>query len=335
MTGRERRAMITSAVIAVVLVAALVAIANYGIVFPRQPWRGPLPPLSAEQQLLAQRLREHVTAVASRPHNIGYAANLEAAARAIEARLASFGLTSAAQIYEVDGHSVRNIEVVIEPAAGAVRASYVIGAHYDSPDDSPGANDNGTGVAALIELARLFAATPPGRDRLRLVFFVNEEAPYHKSAAMGSWRYAKRLSDSGERLAGMLALETLGYFSDAPGSQKYPWPFNLIYPDTGNFVAFVGLPGARSLVGRTLRAFRRHAAFPAIGGVAPGFIPGIDLSDHWAFHQFGYPAAMLTDTAPYRNPFYHRLNDLPKNVDYESLARITTGLERMLREIAE
>jgi hypothetical protein len=333
MTGR-RRTVITFALIAVVLLAAIAAIANYSIVFPRQPWRGPLPPLSEEQRDLAQRLRAHVTAVASRPHNIGFAANLEAAARAIEQRLASFGLSPAAQVYEVDGHSVRNIEVVIEPAAGPARTTYVIGAHYDSPDDSPGANDNGTGVAALIELARLFAASPSGRDRLRLVFFVNEEAPWHKSAAMGSWRYAKQLSDAGEQLTGMLALETLGYFSDAPGSQKYPWPFDLIYPDIGNFVAFVGLPGARGFVGRSLRAFRRHATFPAIGGVAPGFIPGIDLSDHWAFHQFGYPAAMVTDTAPYRNPFYHRLNDLPKNVDYESLARITKGLEGMTREIA-
>jgi Zn-dependent M28 family amino/carboxypeptidase len=209
----------------------------------------------------------------------------------------------------------------------------VVGAHYDSPDDSPGANDNGTGVAALIEIARAVRSTRPERTRLRLVFFVNEEQPYGQTEAMGSWRYARDLKDTGERVAGMLALETIGYFSDWPGSQRFPPPFGLIYPNKGNFIAFVALPGARSFLHRSVKAFRQSASFPSIGGVAPSFISGVDLSDHWSFHQLGYPALMVTDSAPFRNPYYHELDDLPENVDYESLARVTSGIIGMLRAL--
>ena len=165
------------------------------------------------------------------------------------------------------------------------------------------------------------------------MFWVNEEAPYGKTPDMGSWQHAKRLKDSGEVVAGAIALETIGYFSDEPNSQDFPPPFGLIYPHRGNFIAFVGLIGARPLVHRTLASFRRHTKFPSIGGVAPGFLRGIDLSDHWAYHQFGFPSMMVTDTAPFRNPYYHELDDLPENVDYECLARVTKGLERVLRDI--
>jgi hypothetical protein len=307
----------------------------YCIVFPRQPVRGAPPPLSARELALAARLEPHVHAVASRPHNLAYYAELEAAACYIESAIEELGLEARPQVYEIEGRSVRNIEIVFEPERiGAAEATYVVGAHYDSPDDSPGANDNGTGVAALLEIARLLRGLKPRRHRLRLVFFVNEEQPYGKTPDMGSWRHAKQLSDEGERVAGMMALETLGYFSQEPGSQLFPQPFGLIYPDTGNFVAFVGLPGSRAFVHRTVRAFRRHTSFPAIGGVAPGFLPGIDLSDHWAYRQFRFPALMVTDTAPFRNPYYHSVADLPHTVDYPSLARITIGLACVLEALA-
>ena len=318
----------------ILLVAALAAALNYAIIFPRLPFRGPLPPLTAREQDLGRRLRGHVEAVASKPHSVRYYANLEKSALYIERTLASFGFDPRSQRYDVEGKSVRNIEVVLEPdGGGAAKGTYVFGAHYDSPDDTPGANDNGTGVAALLELARLLAEQPPAArtHRLRLVFFVNEEQPYSWTEAMGSWRYARSLSEAGEMVVGMAALETIGYFSDKRGSQSFPSPFGLIYPDTGNFIAFVGLPGSRRFLGRALRCFRRSAAFPAIGGVAPAFIDGVALSDHWSFHQFGYPAFMITDTAPYRNPYYHRLNDTPANVDYESLARVTAGLDAVIR----
>ena len=308
----------------------------YSIVFPRQPFAGPLPPLSAEEGDLTKRLEGHIRAVASQAHNLDHYPALEAAAVYIETTLKGFGYEPARQEYQVRGKAVRNIEVVIEPAAGSGNVeTYIIGAHYDSPDDSPGANDNGTGVAATLELARLLRGWKPQCHRLRLVLWVNEEAPYGKTPDMGSWQHAKRLMESGERVAGVMALETIGYFSDKPNSQEFPPPFGLIYPHRGNFIAFVGLIGARALVHCTLAAFRRHAKFPSIGGVAPGFLRGIDLSDHWAYHQFGFPSMMVTDTAPFRNPHYHELDDLPENVDYESLARVTKALEFVLREVVE
>lgn len=316
------------------LAAGAVAVARYAIVFPRQPFHGPLPALTYVQHTMIPHLKAHIVSVASRPHNIQHYGDLDAAARYIEQTLEDFGLNPTLHGYTADGHPVRNIEVVIEPEVnGASSPAYVIGAHYDSPDDSPGANDNGTGVACLIELARSLRQLKPKSHRLRLVFFVNEEHPYGQTPDMGSYRHAEHLKDSGERVDGMIALETLGYFRDRPGTQAFPFPFGLVYPDTGNFVAFVGLPGSRPFLRRALTSFRTHAAFPSIGGVAPGFINGIDLSDHWAYHQFGFPAVMVTDTAPFRNPYYHQADDLPENVDYESLARITTGLEKVIREL--
>ncbi len=315
------------------ILASLLAAVWYAIVFPRQPVRGPLPPLTSEETLLTGQLMAHVAAVASRPHSVVHYENLEAAARYIEASLRTMGYEPLPQVFECDGRNVRNIEVVIEPDARPADETYVIGAHYDSIDDSPGANDNGSAVAALVEVARLLKDFKPSRSRLRLVFFVNEEAPYGKTWSMGSWRHAGRLREAGERVAGMIALETLGYFSDKPGSQAFPPPFGLVFSDVGNFVAFVGLPGSRAFLRRSLRAFRKTTQFPSIGGNAPGFIPGIDLSDHWAYHRCGFPAMMITDTAPFRNPHYHQPTDLPSTVDYPSLARITKGIERMLRDV--
>jgi peptidase M28-like protein len=319
--------------IVVVLVGALTW---YSIVFPRQPFQGPLPPLTSDETELSRRLREHVTAIASKPHNIDLPADLEAAASYIEATLIGLGYTPQRQEYTERGKAVRNIEVVIEPTEpkGDVE-TYVVGGHYDSVGFSPGANDNGTGTSATLELARLLHDLKPRETRLRLVFWVNEEYPFGKTPRMGSYIHAKALQERGERVAGAISLETIGYFSDQPGSQKFPSPFDLIYEDRGNFVAFVGLPGSRSFVHRALNAFRRHAAFPSIGGVAPDFIAGIGNSDHWSYHQFGYPSVMVTDTAPFRNPQYHRTTDLPDTVDYDSLARVTKGVEGMVRELVK
>lgn len=336
--------MLYLAALAVALVA-MAAVAGYMIVLPLQPHDGTSPEPGAEDQDRARRLRAHVTAVASVPHNIDHYRALEAAACYIEQQLREMGFTPLLQEYVVDGRPVRNIEIILPAAANASAATrggtglpstLVIGAHYDSADDSPGANDNGTSVAALIEIARELSRAPIAGQRLdiRLVFFVNEEAPYGKTDAMGSLRHARMLKQSGVPVTGMIALETLGYFSDAANSQRYPFPFGMIYPTTGNFVAFVGLLGARRLVGTCLKAFRASGAFPSIGGVAPGFIPGIDLSDHWAYDHCGFPALMVTDTAPFRNPYYHTRGDLPGTVDYQSLARITAGLTRMVAAIA-
>jgi len=316
-------------------VAAAVALAAwYMLAVPGRPHTGPLPPATSEEQDIAARLEAHVTAIASVPHNVRHYAALERAARHIERSFEGLGYPIERQVFTVAGRAVRNIEATREPPSRSAAASLIIGAHYDSYEDAPGANDNGTGVAAMLELARLLEGWRPQATRLRLVAFVNEEPPYFRTADMGSWRYARLLATRGEKVRGMISLETLGSFSDAQGSQRYPAPFGLVFPSTADFIAFVAMPGSRAFLHEAMGSFRRHTAFPSIGGVAPDLVPGIGWSDHWAFHQAGFPAIMITDTALFRYPHYHLPSDTPDKVDYAKLARITKGLERVVRELA-
>jgi hypothetical protein len=323
-----------AAIVALVVIGGLVVGAVLWMTaVPGRMHEGPLPPLTHEQAELAARLRKHVGGIAGAPHNTRYPRELERAASYIEDALKAIGYEVQRQPFRADGQEVRNIEAVIEPAAGAAHAkTLVIGAHYDSYLHAPGANDNGTGAAAVIELARLLAdLRDRSAQRIRLVLFVNEEPPYFKSDLMGSLVYARRLKQSGEPVLGMVCLETLGFYSDDERSQRYPPPLGLLYPRKGNFIAFVGLISARPFVRRIVGAFRDVAAFPAVGGTAPGFIPGIDWSDHWAFGKVGIPAVMVTDTALFRYPHYHTAADTPDKVDYERLARVVSGLERVFR----
>jgi hypothetical protein len=297
---------------------------------PGHSYAGPLPPLTPEQAQLGQRLRAHVRAIASTPHNTAFPEALEQSARYLEAQLAGAGYEVRRQSFPAGPGLVRNLEVVVEPRAPAAE-TLVIGAHYDSCGTAPGANDNATGAAALVELARRLA---PLRHRaairIRLVLFVNEEPPFFKTAQMGSLVYARSLKPKREHILGMLSLETLGFYSDHPNSQHYPPPLGLLYPTTGNFVAFVGTTSSRAWVRRTTGAFRAAAPFPSVGGTAPGVVQGIDWSDHWSFAQIGVPALMVTDTAPFRYPFYHSPDDTPDKVDYPRLARVTDGLARVV-----
>jgi Zn-dependent M28 family amino/carboxypeptidase len=169
---------------------------------------------------------------------------------------------------------------------------------------------------------------------VRCVLFVNEEPPYFQTEDMGSLAYARRSRARGEAIVAMLSLETLGYYSDEPGSQAYPPPFGLLYPKTGRFVGFVGNLGSRGLVRRAVRAFRRSAAFPSEGVAAPGWIMGIGWSDHWAFWETGYPGVMVTDTALFRYPHYHAPTDTPDRIDYGRLARVVDGLHGVVTALA-
>ncbi len=319
-----------------VLGALSAATAWYMLGLPGKSFSGPIPPPTPAEEELAARLKRHVTAIASVPHNVSHYAELEKSAAYIEGELKALGYTPRDQVYDTDGRSVRNIEAVIEPqAAGPETESIVVGAHYNSAGIAPGANDNGTGVAAILELARLLKDLRPKDKRLRLVLFVNEEPPYDRTPKMGSWRYAEMLKEHGERVAGMMSLETLGCFSDKPGSQKYPVPFRLFFPSTANFLAFVALPGGRDFLQEVVCPFRRHTKLPTIGGTAPDQFDGVGWSDHWSFAQHGYPAIMITDTALFRYAHYHKATDTPEKVDYEKLARITLGLEQTLRELVQ
>lgn len=310
------------------------ALAYYALWVPGQSRQGALPALSDTERDLAARLKAHIVAIASEPHNVGTPAALERSAVAVEQAFAAAGFTVARQQYDVGGVAVRNIWVTVEPS-GPVRDTLVIGGHYDSVHDCPGAGDNGSGTAATIELARLLKDLKPKHTRLYFVAFVNEEAPYWGSHDQGAQRFVELLLERGENVRGMLSLETIGWFSDKPGSQKYPAPFSYIYPDVGNFLAFVGMPGSRSWLHEVIAPFRRHVEVPTIGGIAPSFIPGIAWSDHMPFAKKGIPALMLTDTAPFRYPHYHKPTDTPDKVDVATLARITLALDKTLRQIAD
>jgi hypothetical protein len=306
---------------------------RYATEVPGSSHEGPLPLLTAEETALAATLKRHIEAIASQEHNVANYDALEASARYIEGVLEGYGYQVGRQVYRVDGVDVRNIDAVIEPAgANADPEVVVVGAHYDSVEGSPGANDNGSGTAAVLELARLLAdLRGKTSKRIRLVLFVNEEPPYFMTSHMGSLHYARMLSERRERVTAMFSLETIGYFSDQAGSQKYPPPFGVMFPDRGNFVSFVGLTNSRPLVQQSIASFRSHTKFPTIGGVAPVIVPGVGWSDHWAFGQYGFQGVMVTDTAPFRYPHYHEPTDTPDKIDTESLARITKGMERVIR----
>jgi Zn-dependent M28 family amino/carboxypeptidase len=293
------------------------------IAMPGSPYVGPLPPLSQEGQALAERLRRHVEELARSERNT----DLERPARYIEAEFAARALKPASHHFESGGRTVRNIEVS-SPASSYV----VVGAHYDTVPGSPGADDNASGVAALIELAGML-----GKESLpiRFVAFANEEPPYFLGPDMGSWSWAKRARDRGERVVAMLSLEMLGFYRDAPGSQRLPLILSLFYPDRADFIAFVGDLGARRLVRRSIESFRRNAQFPSQGVAAPSIIPGVSWSDHWSFRSHGFPAIMVTDTAFYRYAHYHLPSDTPEKLDYERMARVTLGLAAMLRELVK
>jgi Zn-dependent M28 family amino/carboxypeptidase len=289
---------------------------------PGKSHAGPLPPLSDEERALAERLRRHVFTLAKSERNT----DLETPARYIEGAFAAHGLTSKLQTFESGGRNVNNVEVSPpDPAA------IVVGAHYDTVPGSPGADDNASAVAALIELAGLLRKE---RLPIRFVAFANEELPYHMGPEMGSWVSARRSREQAEPLRGMISLEMLGCYRDEPGSQRYPPPLNLIYPNRGNFIAFVGDVGARALVHQAIASFRRNARFPSEGVAAPAFVPGIMRSDHASFRDQGFPAFMVTDTAYNRNPRYHKASDTADTLDYERMARVTLALAAVLRDLA-
>jgi peptidase M28-like protein len=324
-----------AAILVLVLLAVLALCAAWAITsMPGRSHRGPLPALTGAERDLAERLRAHVGAVAREEHNVGHPAALERSAVYIEEALSRQGWTVVRDQFDVAGVKVRNLEVVVPGSGLGTRGVWVVGAHYDSVRGAVGANDNGSGVAALIELARALRARPHAGAEIRLVAFVNEELPWFGTEAMGSLRHARALARSGRRVLGMLSLETIGCYSDAPGSQKYPKPFGALYPREGNFVGFVGNLKSRDLVRRAVASFRAHAAFPSEGGAFPDAVKDAGRSDHWAYWQQGWPGLMITDTAPFRYPQYHTLEDTPDRIDYERTARVVNGVEAVIRDLA-
>lgn len=317
---------------------------------PGHSHRGPLPPLTPEAAALAGELRRDVGVLATEigPRNSQHPQALARAADFIVAAFAEAGYaperlpyrarTSVfSRIRGAPAQDDNRYENIVAERRGSRRPEeiVVIGAHYDSValDGCRGANDNASGVAAVLALARRFADTAPART-LRFVAFVNEEPPYYWTRDMGSLVYARTCAARGERVAAMLSLETIGYYSNAPCSQRYPPPLNWLYPSTGDFIGFIGNFRSRALVRSCVGRFRQSAAFPSEGAALPAAVPGVGWSDHWSFWQIGAPALMVTDTAPYRYPYYHTSQDDAHHLDYERMARVVCGLAAVVADLA-
>ncbi len=287
-----------------------------------------------KKSLFKTNLKGHVQQLAGAigERNMQNHQALTQAAQYISHQFESFGYDVNRQTYSIKEKSASNIIAEIK-GTNDPEEIVIIGAHYDSVLTSPGANDNASGVAALLELARLMKSSKPKRT-IRFIAFVNEEPPYFLSHQMGSYQYAQQAYERDENITAMASLETIGYFSDEPNSQKYPAPFKFFYPDKGHFIAFIGRVGDKKSVKNSIEIFRKQAAFPSEGVAAPNWIPGVSWSDHWSFWKYGYSAMMITDTAPYRYPYYHSAKDTPEKLDYSKMARITSGLQQVFFELA-
>ncbi len=289
----------------------------------------------APDALVEDRLRQHVWKLAGQgqigPRHMGRPEALEAAASYIESQLQGFGYETEREIFAVDSSEAANIVAEIK---GETDEIVIVGAHYDTVPDSPGANDNATGVAALLELARLHRSDAT-RPTVRFVAFVNEERPYFLTSAMGSAVHAKRSRQRGEHILCMFSLETIGFYTDEPNSQSYPFPYSLFYPKTGNFVGFVANTDSRNELHRAISAFRSQAAIDSEGLAAPRIIADINRSDQISFWKYGIPAIMVTDTVDFRYEHYHEPTDTPDVVAYPELAKVVMGLTAVMREFMQ
>jgi len=253
---------------------------------------------------------------------------LALAADYIEHRLRSSGCETERQTFTYRDNAYCNILTEVKGTDPARDEVLVIGAHYDSAEGTPGADDNASGVAGLLELARLTRRTPLQRT-VQFIAFCLEEPPAYMTKHMGSYIHAKSLHDHGVKVHGMISLEMLGYYCDEKGCQYYPSSlFKLAYPNRGHFIAFVGNFSSRCFSGRVKAAYAAVSTIPVASLNGFSIIPGVDFSDHRNYWKFGYPAFMITDTAFYRNPNYHDSGDTPETLDYDRLTQLIEGLYR-------
>ena len=240
------------------------------------------------------------------------------------------------QEYRIPQGVYSNIIVTRSPLSWELlksRPALVVGAHYDTVSTTPGADDNASGIACLVELSRTMGDELPAN--VILACFTLEEPPFYRTRHMGSYRFAKLLKKKGVRLKGMICLEMIGYFKDSEDSQHFPFPLmDKIYPTRGNFIGLVGDTWSRRFTKEVENIFTRAGTIDTFSLNAPFWVFGVDLSDHWSFYKFGYKALMVTDTAFYRNPNYHKSGDLPHTLDFEKMAGVVDALCAVVRVLA-
>jgi hypothetical protein len=290
---------------------------------------------SAALAALAARLEAHVRQLSQTigERHFRRRSALDATLSYLRAQLDEVGVPVVEHEFVASGQTFVNLEVVApQAAASPEQACIVVGAHYDTVPGTPGADDNASGVAALLELVAELGTLRLERS-LRFVFFPNEEPPFFPDAGMGSAAYAAQLRQKGVAVQVMLSLEMLGYYSEQPKSQKYPPGMGLFYPDRGNFIGFVSNLRSRQQLAEVKRAFQANTAFPCESLAAPEWTIVVGLSDHRSFWREGYPALMVTDTAFMRNPHYHRASDTADTLDYTRYAQVTAGLIATVKEL--
>jgi Zn-dependent M28 family amino/carboxypeptidase len=291
-------------------------------------------PDGAPRSAQPRRLEAHVRmlAVSLAPRDWSHPENLDQVAAYVAGELARAGVRVTEQVYEVTGRRYRNVIASLGPDAGE---RIVVGAHYDAFGPFPGADDNASGVAGLIELAWLLAASSDLRAGVDLVAYTLEEPPFYRGESMGSWVHAASLRRAGVSVRGMISLEMIGYFADTRGSQQFPHPLlALLYPSTGNFIAVVGKLGQGNLVRRIKAGMRAGADLDVRSLTGPAWMPGVDFSDHWSYWAHGFPAAMVTDTAFYRNERYHTVHDIADSLDYARMAKVVEGVRQAVELLA-
>ena len=283
---------------------------------------------------VAARLRRHILRLAGEigERHVYLAHALAATQEYLRSCWQDQGYAVGEQRYTTRGVPCANLEVMPSGCQSGERI-LVVGAHYDTVPGSPGANDNATGVAVLLELSRRYAALRPPCE-IRFVAFANEESPFFLTQDQGSLRYATRARARAENIRLMISLETMGCFRDRPGTQAYPPLLRYLFPDRGNFIGFVSNLRSRPALKRLVKAFRAASDFPVEHIATLAAVPGVAWSDHLSFWRQGYRAVMVTDTAFYRYPYYHAAEDTPDKVDHDRLAAVTDGLSQALWTLA-
>ncbi len=323
-TFRHRRPVLVFLCLMAVAVISILCTASDTPVSPE----GVAPP---DAQARAERMRHDVDVLTSinPPRNAENVASLDKAAAYIAAEFSRTGCRIQTQHFTHKGKTYKNVVCSFGPEDAE---RIVIGAHYDVCGDQPGADDNASGVAGMLELARLIGRSKtPLKYRIDFAAFTLEERKFPREILrtrhLGGYTYAKSLADAGVKVRWMMALEMIGYFTEKPKSQGYPlFVLKWSYPDTGNYIAVVGKYGQGGLVARVKESIADACAVPVVSTTAPQFLPGIDFSDHEAFWRFGYNAVMITDTAFYRNRNYHRTTDTADTLDYAKMAEVVKGL---------
>jgi Zn-dependent M28 family amino/carboxypeptidase len=248
--------------------------------------------------------------------------------------LESYGYEVSNQSFEFESNLYLN---VIAERRGTTHPEkiVIVGAHYDTVAGSPGADDNASGIAGLLELARLLREGEHGKT-IRFAAFTLEEPPAFRSSRMGSYVYARSIRERGDEIEGMICIEMIGYFTDEPNSQYYPAGFfSWLYPDKGNYISLVSDLHSKGFLKKVKEGFRKGTDLPVESIATLSIVPGIDFSDHRSFWKFGYRALMVTDTAFYRNPNYHRMSDTPDTLDYVRMAEVVEGLKAAIETVAK